>query len=202
MLQLFWIVTKRLEAVIYEAHLLSGICHKAFPFVFGVCFLESYIHVTCSYSAVVQRFVEWQRASKTQLPIIKSSVQLETRCVTETSRLHVSMLCCEGIYYHYLTGMIIIKAVLQTETSRLHVLMLCCEGIFYHYLTEMIIIKAVVQRKLKGAQCSEPVKSSVPSIWFVWKIWDFLVAQEQKVGTRGHRALLDYSPDNYLDFQR
>ena len=43
--------------------------------------------------------------------------------------------------------------------------------------------------KLKGAQCSETVKSRVPSIWFVWKIWDFLVAWGQKLDTRGHWAL-------------
>ena len=42
--------------------------------------------------------------------------------------------------------------------------------------------KAVLHGKLKGAQCSEPLKSRVPSIWFVWKIFDFLVAQEQKLG--------------------
>ena len=54
--------------------------------------------------------------------------------------------------------------------------------------------KAVLYWKLKGAQCSEPVKSRVPSIWFVWKIWDFLVAQEQKLGARNHRALLEHSP--------
>ena len=31
----------------------------------------------------------------------------------------------------------------------------------------------------------------MPSIWFVWKIWDFLVARRQKLDTRGHRALLN-----------
>ena len=54
--------------------------------------------------------------------------------------------------------------------------------------------KAVLRGKLKGAQCSETVKSRVPSIWFVWKIWDFLVDWGQKLGTRGHRALLEHSP--------
>ena len=39
--------------------------------------------------------------------------------------------------------------------------------------------------KLKGAQCSELVKSSVPSIW--------LVTREQKLGTIGHRVLLEHS---------
>ena len=34
----------------------------------------------------------------------------------------------------------------------------------------------------------------MPSIWFVWKIWDFLVARGQKLGARGHRALLEHSP--------
>ena len=48
--------------------------------------------------------------------------------------------------------------------------------------------------KLKGTQCSEPVKSRVPSIWFIQKIWDFLVAQEQKLGARGHWDLLEHSP--------
>ena len=57
------------------------------------------------------------------------------------------------------------------------------------------IPKAVLWGKLKGAQCSETVKSRVPSIWFVWKIWDFLVAQGQKLGARGHQAPLEHSPD-------
>ena len=54
--------------------------------------------------------------------------------------------------------------------------------------------------KLKGAQCSETVKSRVPSIWFVWKIWDFLVARGQKLGARGHQALLEHSPGVYVAF--
>ena len=33
------------------------------------------------------------------------------------------------------------------------------------------------------------------SIWFVWKDEDFLVAQEQTLGARGHQALLKHSPD-------
>ena len=40
------------------------------------------------------------------------------------------------------------------------------------------------------AQCSESVKSRVPSKWFVSKNQDFLVAREQKLGCRGHRDLL------------
>ena len=44
---------------------------------------------------------------------------------------------------------------------------------------------------MKRVQCSEPVKSRVPSIWFVWKNCDFLVAQEQKLGAR---ALLEHTP--------
>ena len=47
---------------------------------------------------------------------------------------------------------------------------------------------------MKRAQCSETVKSRVPSIWFVWKIWDFLVTRGQKLGARGHRALLEHTP--------
>ena len=54
--------------------------------------------------------------------------------------------------------------------------------------------------KLKGAQCSETVKSRVPSIWFVWKIGDFLVARGQKLGARGHQALLEHSPGVYVAF--
>ena len=38
-------------------------------------------------------------------------------------------------------------------------------------------------------------KSRVPSIWSVWKIWDFLVARRQKLGAGGHRALLEHSPE-------
>ena len=34
----------------------------------------------------------------------------------------------------------------------------------------------------------------MPSIWFLWKISDFLVARGQKLGTRGHWALLEHSP--------
>ena len=34
-----------------------------------------------------------------------------------------------------------------------------------------------------------------PSIWFVWKIWDFLVARGQKLGAKGHWALLQHSPE-------
>ena len=48
---------------------------------------------------------------------------------------------------------------------------------------------------MKRAQCSETVKSRVPSIWFVWKIWDFLVARGQKLGARVHRALLEHTHD-------
>ena len=39
------------------------------------------------------------------------------------------------------------------------------------------------------------VKSGVPSIWFAWEKYDFAVTQEQKLGARGHRALLEYSPE-------
>ena len=46
---------------------------------------------------------------------------------------------------------------------------------------------------MKGAQCSELVKSSVPSIRFVWKSKDFLVTREQKLGATGRRALLEHS---------
>ena len=49
---------------------------------------------------------------------------------------------------------------------------------------------------MKGAQRSETVKSRVPRIWFVWKIWDFLVTGGQKLGNRGHRALLEHSLEN------
>ena len=42
--------------------------------------------------------------------------------------------------------------------------------------------KAVLKEKLKGAQCSELVKSSVPSMWCLWKSKDFLVTREQKLG--------------------
>ena len=57
----------------------------------------------------------------------------------------------------------------------------------------LIFLKAVLKQKLKGAQCSEPVKSGVPSIWFVWKKYDFQFVQEQKLGTRGHQVLLEKS---------
>ena len=43
--------------------------------------------------------------------------------------------------------------------------------------------------------CSETVKSRMSSVWFVWKLWDFLVARGQKLGSRGHWALLEHSPE-------
>ena len=55
--------------------------------------------------------------------------------------------------------------------------------------------EAALWRKLKGAQWSEPLKSGVPIIRFVWNVWDLLVAREQKLGVRDHRALLEHSPD-------
>ena len=64
-----------------------------------------------------------------------------------------------------------------------------------------MLFKAVSYEKLKGAQCSELVKSSVPSIiyvWFLWKSKDFLVAQEQKLGATGHCALLEHSLGYYF----
>ena len=60
--------------------------------------------------------------------------------------------------------------------------------------------KAVVLRKFKGAQCSEPVKSGVPSMWFLGKNKDFLVAAEQKLGTRSHWALVKHSPPSVQKF--
>ena len=53
------------------------------------------------------------------------------------------------------------------------------------------VTKAVLWGKLKGAQCSETVKSRVPSIWFVWKIWDFLVVRGQKLSARGHCIIIN-----------
>ena len=41
---------------------------------------------------------------------------------------------------------------------------------------------------------SQKNKKRVPGIWFVRKIWDFLVARGQKIGTRSHRDLLEHSP--------
>ena len=56
--------------------------------------------------------------------------------------------------------------------------------------------KAVFQEESKVAQCSEVLKSSVPSTWFLWKSKDFLVTREQKLGPTGHRALLEHSLAN------
>ena len=55
-------------------------------------------------------------------------------------------------------------------------------------------LKAELWGKLTGAQCSETVKSRVPSIWFVWKFWNFLFTRGQKLGTRGHWVLQEHSP--------
>ena len=52
------------------------------------------------------------------------------------------------------------------------------------------------QEESKVAQCSEVVKSSVPSTWFLWKSKDFLVTREQKLGPTGHQALLEHSLAN------
>ena len=55
-----------------------------------------------------------------------------------------------------------------------------------------IHVRMCSKGKMKGAQCSEPVKSKVPRIWFVLKSKHFTVAQQQKLGTRGHQALLEH----------
>ena len=55
-----------------------------------------------------------------------------------------------------------------------------------------IHVRMCSKGKMKGAQCSEPVKSKVPCIWFVLKSKHFTVAQQQKLGTRGHQALLEH----------
>ena len=45
----------------------------------------------------------------------------------------------------------------------------------------------------------DPIKSRVPSIWFVWKSYYFLVTRENKLGARGHpQALLEHSPASPL----
>ena len=49
------------------------------------------------------------------------------------------------------------------------------------------------EKKSKGAQCSEPVKSKVPSVWFLWKTKIFLVSRKQKLGLRGQQALLEHN---------
>ena len=57
---------------------------------------------------------------------------------------------------------------------------------------------------MKEAKCSEPVKSRVPSIWFVWKNQDSLVIQKQNLGVKGHQALPEHSPVcstcSYIEF--
>ena len=69
-------------------------------------------------------------------------------------------------------------------------------------LVHSIKPKAVLLWKLKIALCSELVKSRVPSLWFVWKIWDFLVTWEQKFGAKSHRALLLKPPSNGLELYK
>ena len=44
--------------------------------------------------------------------------------------------------------------------------------------------KAVLWDKLKGARCTEPMKSRVPSMRLLWKSQGFLVPQRQKLDTR------------------
>ena len=79
----------------------------------------------------------------------------------------------------------------------------CC-GIVTPYMKAHVrrMTKALLLGKLKGAQCSETVKSRVPSIWFVWKKYDFLIAREQKLGARGHWALLEHSPGIYCKISK
>ena len=55
---------------------------------------------------------------------------------------------------------------------------------FYHWASHRNS-EAALWRKLKGAQWSEPLKSGVPIIRFVWNVWDLLVAREQKLGPPG-----------------
>ena len=96
-----------------------------------------------------------------------------------------------GMVY-LLTGSLSLILILDCMTSNLLVLEL------FHSIKP----KAVLLWKLKIAWCSELVKSRVPSIWFVWKIWAFLVTRGQKLGARGHRALLEHSPVNFYIYNR
>ena len=57
-------------------------------------------------------------------------------------------------------------------------------------IAPLIESNAVLLGELKGAQCSEPLKSRPFSKRFVQKKYDFLVAQDQKLGAKGPWALL------------
>ena len=57
-----------------------------------------------------------------------------------------------------------------------------CFYIFYFHCSQNLHdsdSRLFCKKKLKGAYRSEPVKSRVPSIWFLGKNYDFLVIQEQ-----------------------
>ena len=51
-----------------------------------------------------------------------------------------------------------------------------------YHLTRLVSITrlAVLSEKLTGSQYTEPVKSRVPSAWFLWKNKDFLVTRERQ----------------------
>ena len=54
----------------------------------------------------------------------------------------------------------------------------------------------MLSETFQGAQCSELVKSTLPSIWLIFyaKTEIFLVTQEQKLRAGDHWALLEHSP--------
>lgn len=49
--------------------------------------------------------------------------------------------------------------------------------------------KAELQEKIEGS----PVLPGHPALWFLWKIQEFLVAQEQRFGARDYRVLQEHS---------
>ena len=86
------------EAVIDEAHLLSCISHKAFPFVFGVVFGELHNMLVLEVCGMIEGIEH--------LVTIYKALQMESRYVSETSWLHILMLCCEGFHYLHSTGIL------------------------------------------------------------------------------------------------
>ena len=52
----------------------------------------------------------------------------------------------------------------------------------FNWLSSILINQTAIKVPSlgKGAQCSEIVKSRVSTIWFIWKNYDLLVAQEKK----------------------
>ena len=88
---------------------------------------------------------------------------------------------------HNSYSLLFLRYVLQPIRIRFTALS-CSETNIY------LCVSRLALRKIEGSPVLLTCKIQGTQHMICTKIWDFLVAQEQQLGTRGHRALLEYSP--------